>query len=195
MNDKLKGLLLASVILLSSLGGAVAVTGAALAQDGTSTATPTDTSNDGAEMLDQTVSVDNSTEEVWLEALDTSGDSLNYEVLGVSDGQTTEVDTGTISSASDAEEATRLTWAADSSAYDSYRVIVTEDPSDADTESAESLQIGTTVSQAAGGGGFFGGGGSGLFSTSNILIGVALLGGAYVAGLLDPVEEWIQNMG
>lgn len=187
MNQKLRGLLLASLLLLSSMGGALLLTGAAVAQDSTNT-------ENGPEMLDESVTVDNSTEKVWLEALDTSGDSLNFELLGVSDGQTTTVDTGTISSASDATEPTRLTWAADSSDYDSYRVIVYEDGSDADTESAESLQIGTTVSQAAGGGGFFGGGGSGLFSTSNILIGVALLGGAYVAGLLDPVEEWL-NMG
>lgn len=194
MNQKLRGLLLASLLLLSSMGGAIALSGAALAQDGTDTATATPTDSDAPEMLDQTVSVDNQTEEVWLEALDTSGDALNYEVLGVSDGQTTTVDTGTISSASDATEPTRLTWAADSSQYDSYRVIVTEDGSDADTESAESLQIGTTVSQAAGGGGgFFGGSGGGLFTVTNLLIATALGGVAYLAGLLDPLEEMISG--
>lgn len=181
MNQKLRGLLLVSLLLISTMGGMIAIGGSAMA-----------VSNTGPEMFDQTVSIDDSTNDVYLEVNDTSGDALKYEVYGVSDGVTTLVDEGDISDTGGDTTPQRLSYAADSTAYDNYRITVYEDGSDADTESAQSIVAGSTVDQQAGGGGFFGGGGGGgLFSVTNLLIAAVLAGGAYVAGLLDPIEEWI----
>ena len=147
----------------------------------------------GTELADKEVTVDGETESVYLEVTNTSGDSLNYTVYGISDGLSTEVDAGTISSA-DENDTVRQTFTVDSEQYDSYRVVVTEDASDSDTESADNIEIGTTVNQASGGGGVFAGvGGGGLFSPTNILIGLVVIGGAYVAGFLDPLKNALEG--
>ena len=147
----------------------------------------------GAELADKEVTVDGETESVYLEVTNSSGDSLNYTVYGISDGLSTEVDAGTISSA-DENDTARQTFTVDSEQYDSYRVVVTEDASDSDEESADNIEIGTTVNQASGGGGVFAGvGGGGLFSPTNILIGLVVIGGAYVAGFLDPLKNALEG--
>lgn len=147
----------------------------------------------GAELADKEVTVDGDTESVYLEVTNTSGDNLNYTVYGISDGLSTEVDSGTISSV-DGNDTARQTFAVDSEQYDSYRVVVTEDASDSDEESADNIEIGTTVNQATGGGGVFAGvGGGGLFTPTNILIGLVVIGGAYVAGFLDPLKNALEG--
>ena len=145
----------------------------------------------GAELADREVVVDDETESVYLEVTNTSGDALDYTVYGLADGLSTEVDSGTISSA-DANDTVRQTFAVNATEYDSYRVVVTEDPSDTDEESADDIVVGATVNQA-GGGGIFGAGASGLFSTQNILIGGVVAVGAYALGLLDPVKEALEG--
>jgi ABC-type oligopeptide transport system substrate-binding subunit len=147
----------------------------------------------GAELADKEVTVNGDTESVYLEVTNTSGDNLNYTVYGISDGLSTEVDAGTISSV-DENDTARQTFTVDSEKYDSYRVLVTEDASDSDTESADNIEIGTTVNQASGGGGVFAGvGGGGLFSPTNLLIGLVVIGGAYVAGFLDPLKNALEG--
>ena len=142
----------------------------------------------GAELADKEVTVDSDTESVYLEVTNSSGDALNYTVYGIADGLSTEVDSGTISSA-DENDTARQTFAANSDEYDSYRVVVTEDASDSDEESAENIEIGTTVNQASGGGVFAGVGGGGLINPTNGLILVVVLSVSYLAGLWDPVKE------
>jgi len=147
----------------------------------------------GAELADKEVTVNDDTESVYLEVTNTSGDALNYTVYGISDGLSTEVDSGTVSSA-DSNDTVRQTFAVNATEYDSYRVVVTEDASDSDEESAENIEIGTTVNQATGGGGVFGfGGGGGLFSTQNILIGGVVVVGAYALGLFDPLKDGLEG--
>ena len=94
--------------------------------------------SDSDTLSDETVSIDNSTEEVYLEVTNSSGDNLNYTVYGVEDGITTQVDSGQISAASG--ETNQLTLAADSETYDAYRFVVTEDPTDGDNETAEAIE-------------------------------------------------------
>lgn len=142
----------------------------------------------GAELADKEVTVDGDTESVYLEVTNTSGDNLNYTVYGISDGLSTEVDSGTISSA-DENDTARQTFAVNATEYDSYRVVVTEDASDSDEESAENIEIGTTVNQSGGGGAFAGVGGGGLINPTNGLILVVVLAVSYLAGLWDPVKE------
>lgn len=146
----------------------------------------------GAELADREVVVDDETESVYLEVTNSSGDALDYTVYGLADGLSTEVDSGTISSA-DANDTARQTFAVNATEYDSYRVVVTEDPTDSDEESADDIEVGATVNQAGGGGIFAGVGGSGLFSTQNILIGGVVAVGAYALGLLDPVKEALEG--
>lgn len=143
----------------------------------------------GAELADKEVTVDSDTESVYLEVTNTSADALNYTVYGLADGLSTEVDAGTISATSN--DTTRQEFAVNATEYDSYRVVVTEDASDSDSESAENIEIGTTVNQmTGGGGGVFGfSGGGGLVTPTNGLIAVAIFGVAYVAGFLDPLKE------
>ena len=141
----------------------------------------------GAELADKEVTVDGDTESVYLEVTNTSGDALNYTVYGIADGLSTEVDSGTISATSN--DTARQTFAANSDEYDSYRVVVTEDASDSDEESAENIEIGTTVNQSGGGGAFAGVGGGGLINPTNGLILVVVLAVSYLAGLWDPVKE------
>ncbi|TKX86257.1 hypothetical protein EXE43_09430 [Halorubrum sp. SS5] len=142
----------------------------------------------GAELADKEVTVDGDTESVYLEVTNTSGDALNYTVYGIADGLSTEVDSGTISATSN--DTARQEFAVNATEYDSYRVVVTEDASDSDSESAESIEIGTTVNQADGGGGAFAGvGGGGLINPTNGLILVVVLAVSYLAGLWDPVKE------
>jgi len=143
----------------------------------------------GSELADKEVTVDSDTESVYLEVTNTSGDALNYTVYGIADGLSTEVDSGTISATSN--DTARQEFAVNATEYDSYRVVVTEDASDSDSESAESIEIGTTVNQVdSGGGGVFAGvGGGGLFSTTNILIGGVVVVGAYALGLFDPLKD------
>lgn len=142
----------------------------------------------GAELADKEVTVDGDTESVYLEVTNTSGDALNYTVYGIADGLSTEVDAGTISATSN--DTARQEFAVNATEYDSYRVVVTEDASDSDSESAESIEIGTTVNQVDGGGGAFAGvGGGGLINPTNGLILVVVLAVSYLAGLWDPVKE------
>jgi len=146
----------------------------------------------GSELADKEVTVDSDTESVYLEVTNTSGDALNYTVYGIADGLSTEVDAGTISATSN--DTARQEFAVNATEYDSYRVVVTEDASDSDSESAESIEIGTTVNQADGGGGVFAGvGGGGLFSTTNLLIGGVVVVGAYLLGLLDPLKNALEG--
>lgn len=143
----------------------------------------------GNELADKSVSVDGDTESVYLEVTNTSGDAVNYTVYGISDGLSTEVDAGTISSA-DENDTARQEFAVNSSEYDEYRIVVTEDASDSDEESADNIEIGTTINQANGGGGIFGSfGGGGLFTPTNAIIAFAVFGVTYVAGLWDPIKE------
>ncbi|WP_193365828.1 hypothetical protein [Halorubrum distributum] len=147
----------------------------------------------GAELADKEVTVNDDTQSVYLEVTNTSGDALNYTVYGISDGLSTEVDSGTVSSV-DSNDTVRQTFAVNATEYDSYRVVVTEDASDSDSESAENIEIGTTVNQATDGGGVFGfGGGGGLFSTQNILIGGVVVVGAYALGLFDPLKDGLEG--
>ena len=142
----------------------------------------------GADLADKEVTVDGETESVYLEVTNTSGDALNYTVYGIADGLSTEVDSGTISATSN--DTTRQTFAVNATEYDSYRVVVTEDASDSDSESADNIEIGTTINQASGGGGAFAGvGGGGLINPTNGLILVVVLAVSYLAGLWDPVKE------
>ncbi|MFY4815198.1 hypothetical protein ACOJIV_21245 [Haloarcula sp. AONF1] len=140
-----------------------------------------------AELADKEVTVDGETESVYLEVTNTSGDALNYTVYGIADGLSTEVDSGTISATSN--DTARQTFAVNATEYDSYRVVVTEDASDSDEESAENIEIGTTVNQSGGGGAFAGVGGSGLINPTNGLILIVVLAVSYLAGLWDPVKE------
>lgn len=142
----------------------------------------------GFELADRSVSVNSDTESVYLEVTNTSGDAVNYTVYGISDGLSTEVDAGTISSA-DENDTARQEFGANATAYDEYRILVTEDASDSDEESADNIEIGTTVNQANGGGIFGSFGGGGLFTATNAIIAFALFGVTYVAGLWDPVKE------
>jgi hypothetical protein len=177
----LAGLICAS-IAIAGVGGAAAQT--------TDTATPTETSTSDT-LADKTVAVDNQTQQVYLEVTNTSGQSLDYTVYGVSDGITTQVDSGTISAASG--ETTEQTFAVDASEYEDYRIVVEEDSSDSDSESAESIEIGKIVQQESGGGGIFGGGGDGLLTPMNILIVVLLAGVAFLLGLFDPLKQRISG--
>jgi len=142
----------------------------------------------GAELTDKSVTVDSDTESVYLEVTNSSGDALNYTVYGISDGLSTEVDSGTISATSN--DTARQEFAVNATEYNEYRVVVTEDASDSDSESADNIEIGTTVNQAGGGGGVFAGvGGGGLINVTNGIIAFAVFGVAYVLGFLDPIKN------
>jgi len=174
-------LLLAGLICASM---AVAGVGGAAAQ---TTATPTPTSTSDT-LSDKTVAVNNQTQQVYLEVTNTSGQSVDYSVYGVSDGITTQVDSGQVSAASG--ETTEKTFAVDSSEYDDYRIVVEEDGTDSDSESAESIEIGEIVQQSSGGA-IFGGGGDGIFTPMNILIAALLGAAAFLLGLFDPIKRRI----
>jgi|GEM_PF-2714123 len=174
-------LLLAGLICASM---AVAGVGGAAAQ---TTATPTPTSTSDT-LADKTVAVNNQTQQVYLEVTNTSAQSVDYTVYGVSDGITTQVDSGMVSAASG--ETTEKTFAVDSSEYDSYRIVVEEDGTDSDSESAESIEIGEIVQQSSGGA-IFGGGGDGIFTPMNILIAALLGAAAFLLGLFDPIKRRI----
>ncbi|RLM34096.1 MULTISPECIES: hypothetical protein [unclassified Haloarcula] len=174
----LAGLICASMAV-AGVGGAAAAT--------TETATPTETSTSDT-LADKTVAVDNQTQQVYLEVTNTSGQSVDYTVYGVSDGITTQVDSGQVSAADG--ETTEKTFAVDSSEYDSYRIVVEEDGTDSDSESAESIEIGEIVQQESGGA-IFGGGGDGLLTPMNILIAALLGAAAFVLGLFDPIKRRI----
>lgn len=177
----LAGLICASMAV-AGVGGAAAAT--------TETATPTETSTSDT-LADKTVAVDNQTQQVYLEVTNTSGQSVDYTVYGVSDGITTQVDSGQVSAADG--ETTEKTFAVDSSEYDSYRIVVEEDGTDSDSESAESIEIGEIVQQESGGGGIFGGGGDGLLTPMNILIAALLGAAAFLLGLFDPIKRRISG--
>lgn len=174
-------LLLAGLICASM---AVAGVGGAAAQ---TTATPTPTSTSDT-LADKTVAVNNQTQQVYLEVTNTSAQSVDYTVYGVSDGITTQVDSGQVSAASG--ETTEKTFAVDSSEYDSYRIVVEEDGTDSDSESAESIEIGEIVQQSSGGA-IFGGGSDGIFTPMNILIAALLGAAAFLLGLFDPIKRRI----
>lgn len=143
--------------------------------------------SDADQLADKSVSVDNSTEQVYLEVTNTSSQQVNYTVYGVEDGITTQVDSGLISAPSD--DSTQQTFAVDSASYDSYRFVVTEDPRDSDNETVESVDVGEIVEQSSGGGGIFGGGGDGLLTPMNILIAALLAAAAFLLGLFDPLKQ------
>ncbi|WP_193569595.1 hypothetical protein [Haloarcula sp. JP-Z28] len=172
----LAGLICASMAV-TGVGGAAAQT--------TATPTPTSTSDT---LADKTVAVNNQTQQVYLEVTNTSAQSVDYTVYGVSDGITTQVDSGMVSAASG--ETTEKTFAVDSSEYDSYRIVVEEDGTDSDSESAESIEIGEIVQQSSGGA-IFGGGGDGIFTPMNILIAALLGAAAFLLGLFDPIKRRI----
>ncbi|AAV44367.1 unknown (plasmid) [Haloarcula marismortui ATCC 43049] len=174
-------LLLAGLICASM---AVAGVGGAAAQ---TTATPTPTSTSDT-LADKTVAVNNQTQQVYLEVTNTSAQSVDYTVYGVSDGITTQVDSGMVSAASG--ETTEKTFAVDSSEYDDYRIVVEEDGTDSDNETAESIEIGEIVQQSSGGA-IFGGGGDGIFTPMNILIAALLGAAAFLLGLFDPIKRRI----
>lgn len=144
------------------------------------------------ELADKTVSVNNDTQDVYLTVNNTSSQPVNYTVYGVdSDGLTTQVDSGQIS-ASAGNETTKY-FAANATAYTEYRFTVSEDGSDGDNETVQSVDVGKTVEQSAGGGGFFGGGG-GLVNPLNIVIALLLAGVLYLLGVFDPVKRRIKAM-
>jgi len=145
----------------------------------------------GDELKDKSVTVDGDTESVYLEVTNSSGDALNYTVYGIADGLSTEVDAGQISATSN--DTARQTFAVNSTKYDEYRVLVTENASDSDSESADNIEIGTTVNQATGGGGVFAGVGGGLFTVTNGIIAFAVFAVAYLAGLFDPIKERLES--
>ncbi|WP_018259335.1 hypothetical protein [Halomicrobium katesii] len=179
-------------VLLATLVGLsmVVMAGGAVAQT-TETATPTPTSNSD-ELADETVSVDNDTQEVYLKVTNTSGDTVDYVVYGIDEGITTEVNTGTISAT--AGNSTETTFAADTDSYDSYRFVVNQDPDDGDNESVESVEVGEIVTQSSdGGGAIFAGGGGGLLTPMNLLIAVLIFAGAYLLGVFDPVKRRISG--
>jgi len=171
-------------VLLATLVGAsmmlATVTGGAVAAG----------NSDSDTLTDDTVSIDNSTEEVYLEVTNSSGDNLNYSVYGVEDGITTQVDSGQISAPAD--ETNQLTLAADSETYDAYRFVVTEDPTDGDNETAEAIEVGEIVTQSAGdGGGAIFASAGGILTPLNLLIAVLVAAGAYLLGVFDPVKRRI----
>ena len=142
----------------------------------------------GDELADKSVTVDGDTESVFLEVTNSSGDSLNYTVYGIADGLSTEVDSGQISATSN--DTARQEFAVNATEYNEYRVVVTEDASDSDSESAENIEIGTTINQVdSGGGGAFAGVGGGLFTVTNGIIAFAVFGVAYLLGFLDPIKD------
>ncbi|SHG78094.1 hypothetical protein [Halobaculum gomorrense] len=170
--NSLKGALLAGLLLLSvAAGGVVAAT----------------------ELADKTVSVNDDTERVYLEVTNTSSENLNYTVYGIADGITTQEYSGQISAA--ANDTTRKEFAVNATTYDSYRVVVTENANLSGNETAETIEIGTTVSQSAtndsSGGAIFGGGGGGLLTPLNILLGVLAVAAGWLVGLFDPIKKRI----
>ncbi|GGK64628.1 hypothetical protein [Haloarcula sebkhae] len=172
----LAGLICAG-IALAGVGGAAAAT----------TETPTETSTSDT-LADKTVAVDNQTQQVYLEVTNTSAQTVDYTVYGVSDGITTQVDSGAVSAADG--ETTEKTFAVDSGEYDSYRILVEEDGTDSDNETAENIEIGEIVQQESGGA-IFGGGGDGIFTPMNILIAALLVAAAFLLGLFDPIKRRI----
>lgn len=173
----LAGLICAGVAL-AGVGGAAAQT----------TATPTSSSDT---LADETIAVDNQTQSLYLEVTNTSSQSIDYTVYGVSDGITTQVDSGGISAA--ANETKEKTFAVDADEYDDYRIVVEEDGTDTDNETAESIEIGEIVQQESGGAIFGGGGGDGIFTPMNILIGALLVAAAFLLGLFDPLKRRISG--
>jgi len=164
-----------TVLMLAIVGLSLVAVGGAVAQS-------------GDQLADETVPIDNDTEEVYLEVTNTSGDNVNYTVYGVdSEGITTEVDAGQISAGEN--DTTQQTFAADASAYSSYRFVVTEDSSDMDQETAEAIDVGEIVTQSADGGGAMFASAGGLFSPLNILIGLLAVAAAFLLGLFDPVKQ------
>jgi len=145
--------------------------------------------SDSDTLADKSVAIDNSTEQVYLEVTNTSGQQVNYTVYGVDDGITTQVDSGLISA--DSGNTTQKTWAADSETYDSYRFVVSEDPRDSDNETVQSVDVGEIVEQSSSGGGAIFGGSGGLLTPMNILIVVLLGAAAFLLGLFDPVKRRI----
>jgi hypothetical protein len=145
------------------------------------------------QLADKSVTVDNETQEVYLEVTNTSGQLVNYTVYGVDDGLTTQVNSGQISAA--ANNTTQKTFAANGTAYDSYRFTVSEDPSDNDNETVESVSVGKIVEQSADsdGGAIFGGGGGGLLTPMNVVIAILVMAVAYLIGLFDPLKERISG--
>jgi len=177
-------------VLLATLVGlsvVVMAAGGAVAQ---TTETPTPTSNSD-QLADETVAVDNDTQEVYLKVTNTSGDQVDYVVYGVDEGITTEVNSGSISATEG--NSTQTTFAADTDSYDSYRFVVNQDPDDGDNETVESVEVGEIVSQESGGGAIFAGTGGGLVTPMNILIAVLVAAGAYLLGVFDPIKRRISG--
>ena len=171
-NSSTVGVLLALMVVLSAGVGVVAAAN---------------------ELADQTVDVNQHTQEVYLEVENTSSDNLNYTVYGIDEGITTEVDSGTISAAEN--DTTRKSWSVDADTYDQYRITVEENGSDSDNETADNIEIGTTVNQVSsdsdGGGPIFGGGGGGLITPMNGFIALLIVAAAFLLGLFDPIKRRI----
>jgi len=171
-NSSTVGVLLALMVVLSAGVGVVAAAN---------------------ELADQTVDVNQDTQEVYLEVENTSSDNLNYTVYGIDEGITTEVDSGTISAAEN--DTTRKSWSVDADTYDQYRITVEENGSDSDNETADNIEIGTTVNQVSsdsdGGGPIFGGGGGGLITPMNGFIALLIVAAAFLLGLFDPIKRRI----
>jgi hypothetical protein len=142
-------------VLLAVVGGlALGATGGVAAQESTTTDLP----------YNETVTVDNSTDTVYVDLENVSNGPVNVTLIGHGDSDVQEATTQ-LNSTDPAHEFT-----ADPSTYDSYTVEVDEDASDTDTESVETIDIGTFQQVSGGGGGF------GLGSGSTPIVLVAIVG-------------------
>ncbi|WP_058364897.1 hypothetical protein [Haloparvum sedimenti] len=101
------------------------------------------------EFLNETVSVDNSTDSVYVELTNVSNGPLNVTVSGLYNGTETVVNETQIDSPTNT---TVHEWQANSSEYDGYRIVVSED-STATNQSVESISAGTFDETSGGGGG------------------------------------------
>ncbi|MFA9516331.1 hypothetical protein ACERIT_03795 [Halopenitus sp. H-Gu1] len=148
--------LLAAVVGALVAGGAVAI--------------------DGPTFANESVTVDNDTYSVAVTATNVTNGPVDVEVYGISNGNETLETTTTIDAVN---TSTTKEFSVNSTAYDSYRVVVSESDSVSQTQTVESLTIDTLVS-GTGGGGF-------LPGTSSDQMSIAVL--VLAAGALLVMKE------
>ncbi|QKY20605.1 hypothetical protein B4589_009525 [Halolamina sp. CBA1230] len=158
------------MLVLVVVGLLVGATGGAIAQEGTATPTATD-SGSGVELVNSTVSVDNDTRSVYADvAAGNSSVDLTVTFAGVdADGNETELEERSVTVNASEEQLVERSDV-NTSAYESYRVMVTA-PNLNSTEAT--AEVGKVAEVAGGGGGFGIGGGAGSIGTVGIVVVVA----------------------
>jgi len=130
---------------------------------------------DSHEFANETVSVDNQTDTVYLEVENVTNGPVNVSVYGLDSGNETLVNETQIDAPPD--NSTLIEWTANHTEYDGYRVVVKEDSTVDQTQNPQSVErvdVGT-FDKVSGGGGALGSTGGSAAIVVVLIVGVYLV--------------------